>query len=98
MPDATASTSNYRSEHGYTAVDVSDIEEHEVDGRTYHARVLTAFIETGNAEQGNAEQEPMRELRAWCDIDGNALYIKAIMRADEDASASLNRLLSGRIG
>lgn len=98
MPDATASTSNYRSEHGYTAVDVSDIEEHEVDGRTYHARVLTAFIATGNAEQGNAEQEPMRELRAWCDIDGNALYIKAIMRADEDASASLNRLLSGRIG
>ena len=92
MPETTASTDKYDAAYGYVEVDASDVEQHEVDGLTVNARVITATFDMG--EQG---QSTSRELRAWCDVDGNALYLETPLQQDEDVESALARALEGRV-
>ncbi|MBR3313753.1 MAG: hypothetical protein IKG18_06415 [Atopobiaceae bacterium] len=92
MPEVTASTERYDAAYGYVDVEASDVEQYEVDGLTVNARVVTATFDMG--EQG---QSSSSELRAWCDIDGNALYLETPMQEGEDVESALARTLKGRV-
>ena len=92
LPASTESTESYDPAFGYADIEVSDVEEHVVDGRTFNARTVSASLDMG--EQGVTT---VQELRAWCDVDGDALYVKTNMEEGEDVEAALGRILSGRV-
>ena len=92
MEEATSATDTFSPDHGFTDVQVSDVEQYEVDGRTVNARVVTATFSMGGDQQGTT-----RELRAWTDIEGSALYVKTTLQENEDVAAALEHALAGRI-
>ena len=92
LEETTASLDKFNPEYGYTDVSASDVEQHEVDGRTVYARVVSATL-----DMGPEKQIVSRELRAWCDLNGDALYVETGMVEDEDVETALARALKGRI-
>lgn len=91
MVERSADTSTYSSELGYTEVGASEVEDIQAEGRVWHARVVSKTISS------ELDTRTERELRAWTDVDGNALYVVAGMAEQEDAATALTRVLSGRI-
>ena len=92
MEEATTSTDTFSPDHGFTDVQVSDVEQYEVDGLTVNARVVTATFSMGDSQQGTT-----RELRAWTDVEGSALYVQTTLQEDEDVAAAVEHVLDGRI-
>lgn len=92
MADVTSSLDEFSPDYGYTDAQVSEVEEHEVDGLAVSARVASASLSMG--EQG---QTLTRELRAWADVGGDALYVQTTLQEDEDVEAALSRVLAGRV-
>lgn len=92
MDSLSADTSMYNTELGFAEVGVSNKEDAQVEGRAWHARTVTTTIAVA---EGDAKTE--HELRAWTEVDGNALYVITGMDDGEDVATALLRTLTGRL-
>ncbi len=86
------STDMFNPDFGYTNIEVSNVEQHDVAGRTFNACVVSA-----NMDMGERGSEAMRELRAWCDVEGDALFVETTIAENEGVEDALTRILSDRL-
>ncbi len=87
----SANVDDYTEENGFASVEVSDIEEHDIDGLKVRARVVTSV------QDWDEDTYTERELRGWVEHDGEILLIQAQMKEDESVADALSRIVAGRL-
>lgn len=84
-------TSMYSAENGYDGAIVGENEDHDIDGITVHARMMSIDM------MWDEDITTSYQVCAWMEIDGKLLSVRAEARDNEEISDVLARVVKDRI-